>query len=589
MSSAFRFLYDGMTSEEIAVSIGKTVAKELCARYGSSPDRAIVRRVQEEWAAMEASREIEDVAALYELTLWLKERQEPYRMCGTTGSSFILYLLGITAGNPLPSHSYCPKCRSVTWEPDCADGFDLPPGCLCEKDGALLYGDGHNIPWQTHWGYDKETSFDIDVPKPLAEKLRALFQSHWLTRLRPEKEKLHRYPDTDFLIHFYHLTVCCILDRDEIDPDFYDITLDASCTLNAVKALDVYLDRMDRMGVRHDVNLRSRQIHTFAGVIAKYGLIHSTGGWDRDTRFMVDRLGYSLPDMIAHRDDVFFYLLSHGLSEIDAWKWMESVRQGHGLPVATGKMSLARDKWVIDRCNKLQYLFPKAHAQEDILFRLRAEGLRSRFAASYEMLSAALQIERGSNVILLGGRPGMGKTTFAKYFAERLSTVNGKKTLIFSQEKLDQKVSIDLIREHINTDHPDFVVFDYLQLIVDYNCGTGKGGKEMAAFMAGIRALADETGVSVLVLSQISRRAEHQRYCKPKIEHIFRSADIIPYVDGVIFLYRESYYDSDARQDQASCIIAKSPSGMTEVVPLFWDHVNIAFDDAVYPTSITSL
>lgn len=83
---------------------------------------------------------------------------------------------------------------------------------------------------------------------------------------------------------------------------------------------------------------------------------------------MVERLGFALSDLIAYRDNVFSYLLSHDFSEEDAWHGMERARRGIELPVVTSEMSMARDKWVIDRCKKIKYLFPKAHAVDYILY-----------------------------------------------------------------------------------------------------------------------------------------------------------------------------------------------------------------------------
>lgn len=577
MSSGFQSRYDGLTPDEIAASLGESITEALHIRYGPAPDPAIVRRVQEEWAAMENGEEIEDVAALYEFTLWLKEQREPYWMRGTVGSSFILCLLGVTTGNPLPPHYYCPQCLSVIWKTTCADGFDLAPDHICEKDGTLLRGDGHNIPWQMLWRYGmKETAYELDIAEPLTEAAWAFFQGHWLTKLRPGVEITHRHQDGNpRYMKFSHLCINCHLDPGEINSDFYGITPDASCIPNARKVLAAHLEIQDDL----DANLRSRPAHTFADVLTKYGLVHSTGVWDKDTRFMLDRLGYSLSDMIAYRDDVFYYLLSHGFSEEDATEGMYHVWTGRGLPVVTDEMSLARDKWAMSRCNKIVYVYSKAHAVEYIFYRLRAEGLRSDFTTSYEALSAALQLDQGSKVVLLGGRPGMGKSTFAKYFAERLSTVSGKKAMILMQERMNQKIRIDLIRNYINASRPDFIILDYLQSITDFNCATGEGSGEMVAFMAGIRAISDETGVSFLVISGVDRKTGRRKNRRPKIENLFCSADIAPYADGIIFLYREGYYDQDADQKQAVCVIAKSPGGTTGEIPLFWDDKNIAFDD----------
>lgn len=368
------YRYADMGVQEIERAFRDDIESALHRRYGLAPDPAIKERVREEWAAMEAAGDIGDVAALYELTIWLKERREPYWMRGTPGASLILYLLGITAGNPLPPHYYCPQCHAVRWISGCRDGFDLPPE-RCENDGTLLCGDGHGIPWQTHWGYGREPAYELDVPEPLLEPLGAFFQGHWLGRLRPGTGFVRRHADPDAdprFMKFSRLSINCVLDPGKISPDFYDIAPDASCIPNAAKVLESNLDAMDGL----DVGLRSRPVRTFADIIAKYGLAHSTGAWDRDARFMVDRLGYGLSDLIAYRDDVFSFLLSHGFPEEGAWDGMERVRLGRGSPIVTNEMSMARDKWVVDRCKRVKYLFPKAHAVEHVLYRLRAEGLR---------------------------------------------------------------------------------------------------------------------------------------------------------------------------------------------------------------------
>lgn len=370
MNDTYR--YAGMGIQEIKRSFHDDIKSALRTRYGPAPDPAITERVQEEWAAMEAAEDIGEVATLYELALWLKERREPYWMRGTPGSSLILYLLGVTAGNPLPPHYCCPRCHAVNWISGYRDGFDLPPE-RCENDGILLCGDGHDIPWQTHWGYGKEPAYEVDVPETLLEPLGAFFQGHWLGRLRPGTGFARRHADPDAdprFMKFSRLSINCVLDPGRISPDFYDIAPDAFCIPDAAKVLRSNLDAMDGLVA----DLRSRPVSSFADIIAKYGLAHSTGAWDSDARFMVDRLGYGLSDLIAYRDDVFSYLMSHGFPEEDAWNGMERVRLGHGLPAVTGEMSLARDKWEVDRCKRVKYLFPKAHAVEHVLYRLRAEG-----------------------------------------------------------------------------------------------------------------------------------------------------------------------------------------------------------------------
>ncbi|HHU61542.1 MAG TPA: hypothetical protein GXZ55_06265 [Natronincola sp.] len=86
---------------------------------------------------------------------------------------------------------------------------------------------------------------------------------------------------------------------------------------------------------------------------------------------MINELGM-LAHQITFRDDVFHYLLKHNYSKKEAWLGMEKVYRGQGLEDYTYGMMLASDSWVLSQCDEIRYLFPKAHAIEYILFRIKA-------------------------------------------------------------------------------------------------------------------------------------------------------------------------------------------------------------------------
>ena len=106
--------YTNMNRKEIECDLCDEIQNKLQEKYGENPDSLITQRFEEEWNAVKLSDMIFDIAALYEIALWLKQNNYPYWLRGTAGSSFLLYLLGITQGNPLPSHCYCPKCKTVS-------------------------------------------------------------------------------------------------------------------------------------------------------------------------------------------------------------------------------------------------------------------------------------------------------------------------------------------------------------------------------------------------------------------------------------------------------------------------------------------
>lgn len=367
MPNNYSYMFSDMSAADIESSLHSKVYFALHSQYGVSPDPAIETRVNEEWHVMERTNTVLDIAALYELSLWMKKSGEPYWLRGCAGSSFVLYLLGITSGNPLPSHFHCPECHKISWMPYYSDGFDLPDEAYCANDNASLTGDGHCIPWQTLWGYgDNQPVFDIDLPKHLYDKFAVLLESHWLGRLKADAVPFSPYERNIKCIKFSNLSFMFVLNKNEIAPDFHLRQFAASDLPHILSNWEPLVQYPE------DAETEFPEPDSFSDILALSGLLHSTGAWDKDCVFMLDRLGYSLSDMIAFRDDVYSYLLAHDFLEKDAWHGMNRVRKGLELPLITDEMLTSRDKWVLNRLERIRYLFPKAHAVEYIFFKLKS-------------------------------------------------------------------------------------------------------------------------------------------------------------------------------------------------------------------------
>lgn len=363
----FEYMFNGLTAQEVAYKLRKIADAALFQKYGNNPDEQIIRRFTEEWAAMERTNVIHDIAALYELTVWCKRNHYPYWMRSCSGSSFILYLLGITTGNPLPPHYYCLKCKTVQWQTAYADGFDLPQDINCAHDDMPLMSDGHNIPWQILFGYgDFNPMFDIALTSDLYEIMQAEWVSHWMSNIKPNNVPNNPYEDKRKCIKLSNLTLIFHLESEKISNTFYNHEYTSADWEYMLLKWNLLVN--DEMDFTNDIP----EPDSIADLISFFGLSYSAGAWDEATACMIDEMGYSPADMIAYRDDVYKYLLDHGFLEKDAWRGMNRVRKGLNFPVITDEMRQSRDKWVLSRCEKIEYLFPKAHAVEYMFFVLKS-------------------------------------------------------------------------------------------------------------------------------------------------------------------------------------------------------------------------
>jgi replicative DNA helicase len=236
----------------------------------------------------------------------------------------------------------------------------------------------------------------------------------------------------------------------------------------------------------------------------------------------------------------------------------------------------------------------------------------------FDKLTAGLQ---PGDLIIVAGRPSMGKTTLAINIAENAAIGSRKGTAIFSMEMPAQQLAFRMIsslgrvdQSHLRTgnfpdedwsrintavqlmsdapiyidDTPglspteirarsrrlkrehglDLIVVDYLQLMQVEGTKENRA-TEISEISRNLKALAKELEVPVIALSQLNRSVEQRTDKRPVMSDLRESGAIEQDADLIIFIYREEVYNQDTpRKGIADITIAKQRNGPIGDFPL---------------------
>lgn len=225
-----------------------------------------------------------------------------------------------------------------------------------------------------------------------------------------------------------------------------------------------------------------------------------------------------------------------------------------------------------------------------------------------------------SDLVLVGARPGMGKTSFCLNIATNVACRKKKTVAIFSLEmsneqlvsrmlsseamidsskmrtgelddtdwtKLAQAVSVlsetDILIDDTTgitvtgmkaklrrVKNLGLVIIDYLQLMQSEK-HTDNRVQEVADISRGLKLLAKDLKVPVITCAQLSRGPESRTDKTPMLSDLRDSGAIEQDADIVMFLYRDDYYkDNPEMQNIAQCIVAKNRHGSTGKANLGW-------------------
>jgi DNA polymerase-3 subunit alpha (Gram-positive type) len=124
---------------------------------------------------------------------------------------------------------------------------------------------------------------------------------------------------------------------------------------------------------------------TFSELIRISGLSHGTDVWTGNAQELIRNHVTNLSGAICTRDDIMLYLISMHLDPKHAFFIMEAVRKGKGLKPEDEEEMRAHDvpEWYIESCNKIQYMFPKAHAVAYVTMAFRIAWFKVYYPKEY--------------------------------------------------------------------------------------------------------------------------------------------------------------------------------------------------------------
>lgn len=254
--------------------------------------------------------------------------------------------------------------------------------------------------------------------------------------------------------------------------------------------------------------------------------------------------------------------------------------------------------------------------------------------SDFDEMTSGLQ---PSDLVIVAGRPSMGKTTLVMNMAESVAIKENKPVLVFSMEMPSESLAMRMMSSlgridqnrirtgklkdedwprvtsavHMLSETPLFIddqaglspaevrararrlakehgqlgliVIDYLQLMKVPGFKVENRTAEISEISRSLKALAKELNVPVIALSQLNRSLEQRQDKRPVMSDLRESGAIEQDADLIVFIYRDEVYNEDSPdKGTAEIIIAKQRNGPIGKVRVAFLGKYTRFEDLSY-------
>ena len=310
------------------------------------------------------------------------------------------------------------------------------------------------------------------------------------------------------------------------------------------------------------------------------------------------------------------------------------------IPLESILLNLESDVFDLTTELKTQKLTSTAELLSHVFLELKNKSLKPSLAgisSGFFDLDSLTQGFQKSDLIIIAGRPSMGKTALALNIGLNIIKTSQIPVLFFSLEMSKEQLTYRLLTNETDitssrlktgnlykedwiklnttiknlstlplfiddTSNPliqdikskikkilfeqkqiGLIIIDYLQLMQDVKFKTDSRAQELSQITRSLKNLAREFNVPIIALSQLSRNVESRVNKRPILSDLRESGSIEQDADLVLMLYRENYYNplksSETLEiyDNVELIVAKQRNGPVGTIDLHFDSKRTKF------------